>query len=120
MKYNINILTPLLYVIIPYTQRNQFSKKRLLAALLVYIGCVQYHYKPDKSSIRWNIDQIIMWTCGPYMLTYDYRPSVLVATTMSGMFYFFYFKEKSTELEHSMCIHLPIALAMYLQKPLKK
>jgi len=113
------LIFPSLYILIPFIQRKKFNYRRLWAGILLFIGCFQYHIKANPKSLRWYIDQYIMWIFGPYMLTYDYKPSVLYSTLLSGFMYFIVFNSKTDENSHAICVHLPIALAMYLQEPKK-
>jgi len=111
------LLSSQLFILVPMFQwKYKFPINRFISCMLIWMTCTIYHMNPICYSLQWYLDQIVMWICGPYVLSYDYSFLVTLMTLMSGFNYFVVFKRNTNNLQHSIGVHFPIALAMFLQR----
>ena len=108
----LNFISSQLFILIPFYQFNNFEHSRFNSSFLVWFASTIYHFHPCYITKR--IDQIIMYTFGFHILSFDF--SVFPIVLFSLFSYFYIFQQNPTSLQHSLFIHLPIGLAMITQK----
>jgi hypothetical protein len=108
-----SILTLCLISIICFHQLNRFHISRMFAAMLVTLVGIMFHTFPT-NNVCYAVDQIVLWSCGIFILSFNTRPLVIAFVALSILL-FFTGEEPWTDWDHSTRVHLPICIALGLQ-----
>jgi hypothetical protein len=101
-------------------QMEWFCLQRFYASLFFSITSMLYHftYKMDRQHrhllLYYWLDQIVIWPAGCTILSMD--TSWHICALVTGAVLYFMAMRPTTEKQHTLGVHLPIMVAMCLQR----